>query len=178
MTGWLADPVVQGVLHGGFALLFAAAARHKWREPRAFLQALEDYALLPRRALPAAARVLPLLEAGLALALLVPGAGSLPALAGAGLLAAYGLAMAINLARGRAHIDCGCGAPGQHIAPALVARNAGLALLLVLAALPAQTRPLAPLDLFHLAAALGSAALLHLSIEQALRNQRRRRNST
>ncbi|MBW2415988.1 MAG: methylamine utilization protein MauE, partial [Deltaproteobacteria bacterium] len=54
MTALLADPVVQCALHAGFALLFASAARHKWRDPRGFRRALDDYALLPARAVPVA----------------------------------------------------------------------------------------------------------------------------
>ena len=70
MTGWLADPVLQSALHGAFALLFAAAAGHKWRDLRGFESALADYALLPPRALATTARALPLLEVGLAFSLL------------------------------------------------------------------------------------------------------------
>ena len=176
MTGAVSDPVVQCALHAGFALLFASAARHKWRDLRGFRRALDDYALLPARSVPAAATGLAALETGIALGLLVPGAGALPALAGAGLLLVYAAAIALNLWRGRGHIDCGCGASDVTIGPGLVVRNAGLSVLLALAARPAEPRALAGLDALHFAAALAVAVLLYGASEQLLSFSRTWRN--
>jgi hypothetical protein len=176
MTTTLADPVVQCALHVGFALLFASAARHKWRDPRGFRRALDDYALLPARAVPVATAGLIALESGVALALLVPGAGAVPALTGSALLLLYGAAMAVNLWRGRAHIDCGCGPRDAPIGPGLVLRNAGLAALLAAAALPAVPRALGALDALHVAAALGTGVLLYGASEQLLSFSRTWRN--
>ena len=176
MTAALSDPVVQCALHAGFALLFALAARHKWGDLAGFRRVLDDYALLPARTVHAAAAAVAALESGIALALLAPGTGPLPALAGAGLLVVYAAAIALNLWRGRGHIDCGCGARDVTIGPELVLRNALLAALLALAALPAQPRALGALDALHVAAALAAAVLLYGASEQVLSFARTWRN--
>lgn len=159
-----ADPVVHAILRASLALLFAAAARHKAREPVRFAATLRDYRLLPAGWVPAAARLLIALEAAAAAALLVPPADPLGPALGLALLALYSGAIAWNLARGRRHIDCGCLGPldrarRQPLSAWLLARNA---LLIAGAALLGQepaTRPLHPLDALSWA---GSVALLAL----------------
>ena len=103
------------------------------------------------------------------------GLGAAPGLAGAGLLLVYAAAIALNLARGRDAIDCGCGAPGDErsIGVDLVARNLVLAALALGAALPATARALTWLDLASAAAAFAAAAALLAAAEHALSNARR-----
>lgn len=153
------DPLFAVVLRGALALLFGAAALHKLRAPRVFTATLEDYALLPAALVSAAAAGLAALEAGLALALLVPGAERVAALGGAGLLVLYSGAIAINLWRGRRAIDCGCLGPAgrQPLSGGLLWRNALLAGACLALAAPVAERPLVWLD--ALAAAAGVAAL-------------------
>ena len=77
-----------------------------------------------------------------------------------GLLIAYSAGIALNFARGRRELDCGCGAAGNRrsIAPWMVWRNLLLALALGLAALPWIARPLGGLDVLTLIGGLTAAA--------------------
>ena len=59
----------------------------------------------------------------IAAALVAPVTRPLGLLAGAGLLALYAGAMAINIRRGRTHVECGCGGPVQPINGATLLRN-------------------------------------------------------
>jgi len=171
------DPALGLVLRGALVWLLLAAAWSKLRDPEAFREALRGYALLPSRAVAPAATALLAVEAGLALALAWPGSGPGPALGAAGLLAAYGAAIAANLARGRRAIDCGCGGPGgaQPLSGGLVVRNAALAGAACVAALPEGPRALGALDLASAGAALVVLALLYAGFDVALANAARLR---
>jgi hypothetical protein len=120
------------------------------------------------------ALLLPLLEL-VAGALLLPtaarNAGALLALA---LLALVTGAVVINLKRGRERIDCGCGG-SEHVplSRGLVARNAGLALLAVVALMPAQARATVWLDLVATAFATLFLLGLYLVVNQLLSNHPR-----
>ncbi len=174
---WLVDPAVQGGLHGFGALVLGAAALHKLREPAAFRTALAGYDLLPAAWAPTAARLLAWGEAALAVALLLPGTGPLPALAAAGLLALYSAAVTWNLARGRAQIDCGCGGAGgeRPLGADLVLRNAALAGALLAAALPAAPRTAVWLDVVTALGVAFGLALAHAAFDVALANAARLR---
>lgn len=161
------DPVVVWSLRAGLALLFAAAAVHKLRAPRAFAADLADYALLPPPAVAPVARVVPVVEAVLVVGLLVPATSGLAALACAAVLAGYGAAMGINLARGRRHVSCGCFGPAadRPVHRGLVLRNAALACAALLAAGAPAARGWTLLDAWTGAAAVTSLALLYLASE-------------
>ena len=86
----------------------------------------------------------------------------------AALLLTYAVAMAWHLAHGRV-LDCGCGGAPLPLSGWLVGRNAVLAALALLVALPAQARPL---DLADWAVAAGTmllGALLMAAFGQVLR---------
>src|SRR5207249_705697 len=123
------DPVVDLTLRTALALLFFVAAGHKLRDPGRFRATVAEYRLVPDRFAPPAAALLVAVEAAAAGALLVPGVRAAGLLAAAALLVVYGAAIAINLARGRWDIDCGCAGPAvrRPIGGWLVARNAVLA---------------------------------------------------
>ncbi|MCG3190072.1 MAG: hypothetical protein LKCHEGNO_02673 [Burkholderiaceae bacterium] len=128
----------------GAVLLIGAA--EKLREPETWRDALDNYRLLPSAAVGAFARTLPLLEiaAGvLLLPLATRQAGALLALA---LLAVFTAAIAINLARGRDRIDCGCGGAHTPLGTGVVLRNVALMLLVVAAAAPLHGRATVWLD--------------------------------
>jgi len=171
------DPVVQRALAAGAALLFLSASVHKLRDGAAFRAALAAYGVLPRGALPAVARAIPLAELGVALTCLAPGGGAIGCLAGATLLAVYSGAIAFNLARGRRAIDCGCGGlvGDQPLSTGLLARNAGLFGLLVLAALPESPRPLVWLDAVSTGGLLLALGAFHVALDVALANAARLR---
>jgi hypothetical protein len=170
----LQDPVLQAALHSGFAVLFGWSALHKLMDRRAFESAVRGYALVPERSVHAVSVTLVLLEASICGALLWPRTGSPAALFGVALLSGYGLAMASAWRRGRRDIDCGCAGPGpsRAIGPDLIARNALLSVLLVVAALPATSRPYTWLDLVTFVAAIALSALLFVAGERALAQRR------
>lgn len=164
------DPVLQQVLGMAFALLFLHAAWHKWSAGLRFEAQLAEYDLLPEPSVPAAARTLMLLEAVVAVGLLVPVVRQPAAVLAALLLGAYALAMAVNLIRGRHHIDCGCGDTPQLLSAWLVGRNLVLVAGAVLLALPAAPRAPATLDMVLGLLGLCGLILTWLMLEQLLAN--------
>ena len=83
------------------------------------------------------------------------------------LLLAFAWAMAVNLRRGRAAIDCGCalGLLKERISWPLVARNLLLAAAAAVIAVSTPTRrPLSPLDWFTIAAAIACGLLLYAAV--------------
>jgi hypothetical protein len=114
-------------------LVFLAAAAQKASHWRILPGVIANYRLLPHWAIAPAASLLPPLEMILAILLLSAWFKPWPALAAMSLLALFATAIAINLKRGRIHIDCGCGQSflKQTLRWALVWRNAGLAALLL-----------------------------------------------
>lgn len=162
------DPAIGTLIAGAFALLFASAALHKARDLAVFAEVLRAYRVLPRPlALP---WVPPLIEGGIAVALLLPAARPAAALAGALLLVLYALAMALNLQRGRRDLSCGCGAPEERrpIAAWMVWRNLILAGLLGAMLLPWAPRPMQPADALTIGAGTAVAALLYMSLDRLL----------
>lgn len=155
-----------------FSLLWALAALHKFKHWSAYREQLRDYRVLPEALLPACAVALPLVEAALALAWQFEAGRPAAAVASATLLAAYGAAMALNLAQGRDNIDCGCGGDGQAIRWGLVLRNALLALaaLPALWLAPAVPRHLDWLDCVTLAGAGLGLYAFYLIVNQLLAN--------
>lgn len=166
----MTDPLVVWIARACIAMLFAHAAVAKLADRGLFEQHLAAYGL-PHGALPLLAWVVSLAEAAVAAALLTPwhSAGSLGA---AALLVLYGAAMAWHRARGR-RLDCGCGGEPLPLSWALVARNAALAGVALLAGAPMSRRPLAPGDFLVIAAALLLATLLHAALHQMLRHRAR-----
>jgi uncharacterized membrane protein YphA (DoxX/SURF4 family) len=118
-------------------LIFGLAAAQKMRHWRVLEGVIGNYRLLPASLIKPAAWLLPPVELVLG-ALLLAGVASLAvAVASIALLLIFAAAMAINIRRGRTHIDCGCHQSflRQTLKPALVVRNIGLAFLLMPAAL-------------------------------------------
>jgi hypothetical protein len=164
------DPALAWLLRGGLATLFASAAAHKLRDLASFRTALADYELLPRAGVALAALLLPAVEAGTAVGLCIPAFAPWAGLTAAALLALYGGAMAINLARGRRHIDCGCAGPARRraLGAALVWRNGALAVAALASALPAAPRPLLWVDGLTIGAGLAVLALLYAALDGLL----------
>jgi uncharacterized membrane protein YphA (DoxX/SURF4 family) len=135
-----AYPEVQIALRTLIALVFLTAAMGKVRHWTVFHGVVANYRLLPEVLVAPFAYFLPpfeaLLGAALLFGLLSPGTE----LAAAALLLLFAVAIAINLKRGRHHIDCGCfqSALKQTLSWILVIRNAALALLLGVSLLPAD----------------------------------------
>lgn len=150
--------VLHWTLALSLALLWCSAAWHKFRDPAGFARAIDAYELLPAPVARLASRFLPWVEALICVALLIPATRAAAGGAGAALLLLYGGAMAINLARGRDDIDCGCGSgPAQRISLWLVARNTVLCAVSLLLLSPVEDPPTAMTGLLP---ALPAAALL------------------
>lgn len=164
------DPVIDATLRTALALLFAMAAGHKLRDLAHFRATLAEYRLLPGPLVPLAAVLVVATELGVAGALMMPAIRTPGALAAALLLALYGGAIAINLVRGRHHIDCGCGGPAvrRPIGGWLVVRNGALAAAALTLVAPVHGRPLVWVDGLTIAGATGVFAACHASLDRLL----------
>lgn len=118
--------------------LFVSSAAHKLFGFSTFARQVADYQLVPPvLATPGAALMLALELSILLLLVSTPVYGMVSA---AVLLLLYAMAMGINLARGRRHIDCGCYARPQadgFISWAMVARNTIMAVICGVASIAA-----------------------------------------
>lgn len=168
MMHLMLDPAIGVLIIACLALLFASAALHKLRELGRFTEVLHAYRVLPAGA-EGLAPLVPVLELAVAVGLFTP-ARAPAALAGVALLLGYTGAIAVNLARGRRDLDCGCGASDatRPIAPWMVARNLILALLLAATLASWGLRPLAPTDALTVGAGLAVATLLYGSVDRVL----------
>jgi Methylamine utilisation protein MauE len=163
------DPAIGALLAGLFALLFAVAAVHKLRGRAHVAEVFAAYRLLPA-ALNRTSVLLPVLEALVAAAVLLPATRVAAACTGAALLVAYAAAIAVNLRRGRLALACGCGGPNERrpIAPWMVARNLLLAAALLVLVLPWLPRPWSGSDAVTLVGGIAVAALLYTSLDRLL----------
>jgi hypothetical protein len=158
------DPALALTLALLLAAIFAAAAIAKLRGVEVFAGMLANYRLLPDALVQPLAYLLPIVELGTALHLLLPATRPAAAVVAVLLLLLFAAAMAVNLARGRRDIDCGCfvGRLRQRLSWPLVARNLLLAAgAVLLAAAETGGRALGVLDGVTVAAALGSLLLLY-----------------
>jgi hypothetical protein len=169
------DPVILYSLIGGFALLFALSALEKYQDMTAFQLKLENYQVLPAALAPGMTNVIFMTEIVATTLLLTP--AYLYGLAlSAFLMLAYTSGIAINLVRGRTHIDCGClGSQGEGISGYHLLRNSTLLILLAVCFLPVIDRHLVWLDystiILFLGASAASYATANLMIAHA--NQHR-----
>ncbi|MBB4613584.1 MauE/DoxX family redox-associated membrane protein [Novosphingobium taihuense] len=115
----------------GIGTLFLTAGLAKLRSRRVFPGVVANYRLLPPALVGVVATLLPPAEVVIGACLIVGiGPAAIPA---AGLLLVFAAAMAVNIRRGRSHIDCGCGRSDlrQTLSGTLVLRNVVLAALLL-----------------------------------------------
>ncbi|MBI3786105.1 MAG: methylamine utilization protein MauE [Deltaproteobacteria bacterium] len=166
------DPVLHILLRSFLALLLARAAWHKLHDLAAFRDALDAYRMLPAPLVRFAAVTLPLTEAGIAVSLCLSNRAALAAVA---LLAVYTAGIAINLARGRREIDCGCGVADRHqsLSSGLVARNIVLIAAASTVLVPAALRPLTWIDAITVGAGTAVLALLYSAADNLLANSTR-----
>jgi len=156
------DPAFAWAASAALALVFAQAAWHKLRDLGAFAAAVAAYELLPAPLAPLAATQLAAAELVLVGTLLLPPARAAAAFGALALLCIYSAAIALNLARGRRDIDCGCTGPAlrQPLSGWLLARNAALGALALLGVAPSSPRALALPDALPIAG--GALALFAL----------------
>jgi len=156
------DLVVAWSLRLALAVLFLAAAWHKLSDRRRFEATVRAYELLPAGASSLLSRLLPVLETAIAAGLLHPASRRPAAIAAAGVLLLYTCAIAVNLARGRRAIDCGC-FHMRSVTPlsgALIARNVALIAAACMLLLPVRTRTLVWVDGLTLVTTLVTLSLL------------------
>jgi uncharacterized membrane protein len=162
----MVDPAFASLAILLLAVVFGAAALAKLKDLDMFQGVVAQYRLLPAVLVQPFVSVLPVVELGAALGLLLPATRALAAATLVGLLVLFGTAMAINLARGRSDIDCGCfiGVHKQRISWALVVRNLALVGFGVMLLVEDTGRPLATLDWVTIGAAAASLLLLYEAI--------------
>lgn len=165
------DPLIVLIISASLALLFFMAARHKMSAPAQFKAQLAAYELLPEFILPAAAKMIPYIEMAVVFLILVPATRSAAAVVAAMLLTVYALAMAINMLRGRADIDCGCGGQPQLLSFWLLIRNAVLVAGSCLLLAPVSDRAMVWVDSLFLVLMIAVLAMVYLLVEQLVRNQ-------
>jgi hypothetical protein len=146
--------------------VFCSAAVLKLRDLEGFAAVVEQYRLLPETLVRSFAYALPLVEGGAVIGLLFPATRPQAAILLIALLLAFAAAMAINLARGRTDIDCGCfiGAQKQRISWPLVVRNLVLAGFGLTVLAEGTGRVLVPFDWFTIAVAAASLILLNEAV--------------
>jgi uncharacterized membrane protein len=149
------DPVVHYLLVCLLALVFVQGGAAKLTARDEFQGVVSSYRLLPPALVPAFAALLPFVELAAGIGVILPATRHPGAALAIALLAMFALAMAINLARGRTEIDCGCFKSGfrQTISGWLVGRNLLLAAGAALLWLPAGGRTIGNFDVFLVIAA-------------------------
>ena len=152
------DPVIVYSLVGGFALLFALSALEKYQDMAAFQLKLENYQVIPAALASGMTNLVFMIEIVATTLLLTP-AYLYGAALSATLMLAYTAGIAINLARGRTHIDCGClGSQGEGISGYHLLRNGTLIILLLVCFMPVIERQLVWLDYSTIVLFLGASA--------------------
>jgi uncharacterized membrane protein YphA (DoxX/SURF4 family) len=108
MISIIYDPVTSMLASLFLGLVLVTAALPKIRHADEFQGVVANYRLLPSFLVMPFARLLPWIELTCAVALLVPAWRETAAWVAAGLFTMFALGLAINVGRGRTHIDCGC----------------------------------------------------------------------
>jgi uncharacterized membrane protein YphA (DoxX/SURF4 family) len=170
MPAMTLDPAIGLLLVAALALLFATAGAHKARDLKRFDEIFAAYGLLGGLARWPLARVIPLLELAVAAGLFLDGSRPYAAVVGMLLMMTYAGAIAINLARGRRDLACGCGGPDERrpIAPWMVWRNAVIALAALSILAPWTARPLNFTDAVTVVFGLLTLALVYLCVDQLM----------
>jgi hypothetical protein len=166
------DPVIDTTVRTTLALLFLVAASHKLRDLSRFRATLTEYQLLPTMFVAPVAALVVGVELAVAGALATAALRTPGLVAAAAVLVVYGNAVAVNLARGRRHIDCGCAGPAtrQPISGWLVVRNTVLAAGALASLAPVRPRPLVWVDALTVVAATAVLAALYAALDRLLAN--------
>ncbi len=165
------DPLLHLVIALVMAMLLLAAAIHKLADFAGFRRILDDYEVLPERLVGACARGVVGLELILGVCWLVQFTPAAVIVVTVLLLACYTGAIALNLARGRVHISCGCGGnEGQPLSPWMLPRNLLLMVAALCAGLPVEPRDLALVDGLTAIASVIAFTFTYLAFSQLLAN--------
>ncbi len=164
------DPAIGLLLVAAVALLFASASAHKLKDLKRFDGIFTAYGFLTSLARWRLSRAIPALELAVAAGLLFDPSRAYAAGAGIALLVTYAAAIAVNLARGRRDLACGCGGPDEKrpIATWMVWRNILIAFALAVALAPWATRPLSLTDAVTVVFGVLTLALVYLCADQLM----------
>ena len=162
------DPAFGLLIVIGTALLFAAAALPKFRDPARFAGIVTAYRVLPGSIAGPVACLIPCLEAAIAAGLLWQSTRKVAVIGAMVLLLGYAAALGLNLRRGRLDLDCGCGAARDRrpIAAWMVWRNVLIAAALAIAALPWSPRILDFTDSLTLIGGIAAAVTLYAAADR------------
>jgi hypothetical protein len=166
------DPAIGGLCAFSLALIFGASGVMKLRDLEMFEGSLANYQLVPIWMEKPLAYLLPLIECGAAGGLAIAATRESAALMLLALLTIFSGAIAINLARGRTNIDCGCFGPAlrQEISGWLLLRNLFLMILAVAVMLPASGRAIESLDVVTILLGALTLVVLYASANFAIGN--------
>lgn len=169
------DPAISAALALSLSALFAASVAHKASAFGKFVGVVRNYGIVPENLALAVAFAAVAAEAIVAAGLVLPLSRAAAALGAAGMLATYGAAIAFNIARGRRDIDCGCnfGESREQLSPALVARNAALAIAALVATAPIGERELGIFDFAFIGLFALASAALYIAFESLRSNAMR-----
>ena len=169
------DPAVAYLIVASAGLLFLVSALHKLRDLRRFAEVFAAYGVFPGALARRLAPVVPALELVVAVGLLFDNSRALALGVGVALLLTYGTAIAVNLARGRLDLDCGCAGPNDRrpVAAWMVWRNIGIAILLAAVLVPWSDRPVELTDGVTVGFGTACCALVYLCLDRLLAPVRR-----
>jgi hypothetical protein len=170
VTGF--DPAIRGLCAFSLALIFGASGAMKLRDLEMFQGSLANYQLAPMSMEKPIAYLLPIIECAAAAGLLMASTGAMAASTVLALLTIFSGAIAINLARGRTNIDCGCFGPAlrQELSGWLLLRNLFLMILAAVVILPESGRAIEPLDVVTIVLGAMTLVILYASANFAISN--------
>ena len=158
--------IAAGTLFG----VFLRGAAHKFSDFSWFAYSVAEYRMLPTALAVPMAGLLLASEVAVTLGLVLPQTRTIAALGAAILLGIYGIAIAVNLLRGRDRIDCGCGGAGNGLSWFQVWRNAALAGFALVAAQSPSAVAIGPTDWIVALAAITAFCLVLVGAEKLAEN--------
>jgi hypothetical protein len=157
------DPTMVAIACAAAFTIFLGSAALKFWQPTEFRAVVESYRLVPEAGAVVLGWLVPALELAGAIGLVMAATRVAAVLLLLSLLAVFTGAIALNLARGRRDLDCGCFGPllRQQLSGWLIARNGVLGLLVLAAFARVDARPLASLDYLTIGAAAPALVILY-----------------
>jgi hypothetical protein len=157
------------------ACIFGQAAAHALRHRDHYTAIVEAYRIAAPAWSRLAARILPFAQCAAGALLIMPVHRSLGPMLGLFLMALFTAAIAINVRRGRLHIDCGCGgAEGQRLSSGLVVRNLLLCAMLGFALVAPKPDGINAAFVIGVAGASAFLVILYFAANQLLANAQAR----
>jgi hypothetical protein len=166
------DPAIRDLCAFALAPIFGASGAMKLRDLEIFEGSLANYQLAPISIEKPLTYLFPILECAAAIGMLLTPMRTIAASMLLALLATFTGAIAINLARGRRNIDCGCFGPAlrQELSGWLLLRNLFLMLAAVGLTIPATARALEPPDVATIVLGAATLVILYASVNFAIAN--------